>query len=81
MPGRGLLVISFVRLTVTLSGRLLVKTRFLVVIAGFGVVSLCGTTLTAPSLVTPSLGSSWLGRAMRVALPTGVAHLFVVLGY
>ena len=41
--------------------------------------------LTAPSLVTSRVqGVLQVGRAMRVALPTGqggVVHLFVVYGY
>ena len=50
-----------------------------------GVVSLCGASISAPSLVTPEFRKFFrLGRALRVALPTGeggVVHIFVVYGY
>ena len=50
-----------------------------------GVISLCGASLRAPSLVAPEFKEFFrLGRAMRVVLPTGdggVVHLFVVYCY
>ena len=76
MPGSGRWVISSVRLDFNLSGHLPARIIFS---GGHGVVSLCGSSLSAPSLVTLRLG--W---ALRVTLPTGegrVVHLFVVYGY
>ena len=66
------MVSSCVRLIVTLSGRLLVGIRSLVVIARLGVARQCGCSLTAPTFVTPKFREFFrLGKVLRVTLPTG----------
>ena len=85
LPGLGQFVISFELLGFTLSGLLLAKIRFLVVMLVWEWSVLVVLPFSASSVATPEfLDFYWLGRAMNVTLPTsegGVVNLFVVYGY